>query len=163
MFDAIGGVEQSQLPDGAAAHHNYNGRIAKSGHYAGMYLGNPDIDFVKLAKSPSVKGEKVESAADFESALKRGIAATRDDKPYPVEVAMALVAGAGGSRRGMRRSTWRRSGSGACERMLSSAINRNRRSGIRNPLLYVRGFRNCFSIRATMRRSPRFQSGARSM
>ncbi len=75
------------------AYHNYNGRMAKSGHYAGMYLGNPDIDFVKLAESQSVKGEKAASAADFEAALKRGIAATRDGKPYLVEVATARVGG----------------------------------------------------------------------
>ena len=75
------------------AYHNYNGRMAKSGHYAGMYLGDPDIDFVKLAESQSVKGEKVATAADLESALKRGIAATRDGKPYLVEVATARVGG----------------------------------------------------------------------
>jgi thiamine pyrophosphate-dependent acetolactate synthase large subunit-like protein len=75
------------------AYHNYNGRMAKSGHYAGMYLGDPNIDFVKLAESQSVKGEKVATAADFESALKRGIAATRDGKPYLVEVATARVGG----------------------------------------------------------------------
>jgi thiamine pyrophosphate-dependent acetolactate synthase large subunit-like protein len=75
------------------AYHNYNGRMAKSGHYAGMYLGNPDIDFVKLAESQGVKGEKAASAADFESALKRGIAATREGKPYVVEVATARVGG----------------------------------------------------------------------
>jgi thiamine pyrophosphate-dependent acetolactate synthase large subunit-like protein len=75
------------------AYHNYSGRMAKSGHYAGMYLGDPDIDFVKLAGSQSVQGEKAASAADFESALKRGIAATRDGKPYLVEVATARVGG----------------------------------------------------------------------
>jgi benzoylformate decarboxylase len=75
------------------AYHNYRGRMAKSGHYAGMYLGDPDIDFVKLAESQGVKGEKAASAADFESALKRGIAATREGKPYVVEVATARVGG----------------------------------------------------------------------
>ncbi len=75
------------------AYHNYSGRMAKSGHYAGMYLGDPDIDFVKLAESQSVKGEKVASAGDLESALKRGIAATRDGKPYLVEVATARIGG----------------------------------------------------------------------
>ena len=41
---------------------NYKGRMAASGHYAGMYLGDPDIDFAKLAESQGVKGEKVETA-----------------------------------------------------------------------------------------------------
>jgi benzoylformate decarboxylase len=75
------------------AYHNYAGRMAKSGHYAGMYLGDPDIDFVKLAESQGVKGEKVTTASDLESALKRGIAATRDGKPYLVEVATARIGG----------------------------------------------------------------------
>jgi thiamine pyrophosphate-dependent acetolactate synthase large subunit-like protein len=75
------------------AYHGYNGRMAKSGHYAGMYLGDPDIDFVKLAESQSVAGEKVASASALESALQRGIAATRDGKPYLVEVATARVGG----------------------------------------------------------------------
>jgi thiamine pyrophosphate-dependent acetolactate synthase large subunit-like protein len=48
---------------------------------------------VKLAESQSVKGEKVGTAADLESALKRGINATRDGKPYLVEVATARVGG----------------------------------------------------------------------
>ncbi|HTM48147.1 MAG TPA: thiamine pyrophosphate-binding protein [Bryobacteraceae bacterium] len=75
------------------AYHNYNGRMAKSGHYAGMYLGDPDIDFVKLAESQGVQGEKAAAAADLESALKRGIAATRNGKPYLIEVATARVGG----------------------------------------------------------------------
>jgi thiamine pyrophosphate-dependent acetolactate synthase large subunit-like protein len=58
-----------------------------------MYLGDPDIDFVKLAESQSVAGERVATAASLESALKRGIAATRDGKPYLVEVATARVGG----------------------------------------------------------------------
>jgi thiamine pyrophosphate-dependent acetolactate synthase large subunit-like protein len=75
------------------AYHSYAGRMAKSGHYAGMYLGDPDIDFVQLAGSQGVRGEKAASAGDFEAALKRGIAATRDGKPYLVEVATARVGG----------------------------------------------------------------------
>src|SRR5262249_49969793 len=30
------------------AYHNYKGKMATTGHYAGMYLGDPEIDFVKL-------------------------------------------------------------------------------------------------------------------
>ena len=75
------------------AYHSYNGRMAKSGHYAGMYLGDPDIDFAKLAESQGVKGEKVANSADLEAALKRGIKATRDGKPYLVEVAISRLGG----------------------------------------------------------------------
>ncbi len=75
------------------AYHNYNGRMAKSGHYAGMYLGNPDIDFVKLAASQGVGGEKVATPAGLEPALRRAIAATRDGKPYLLDVATARTGG----------------------------------------------------------------------
>ena len=75
------------------AYHGYAGRMARTGHYAGMYLGDPDIDFVKLAESHSVKGEKAATAAEFEAALKRGAEATRDGKPYLVEVATARYGG----------------------------------------------------------------------
>jgi benzoylformate decarboxylase len=75
------------------AYHDYKGRMASSGHYAGMYLGDPDIDFVKLAESQGVRGEKVAAPADLAPALKRGIAATRDGKPYLLDVATARYGG----------------------------------------------------------------------
>jgi benzoylformate decarboxylase len=75
------------------AYHELHGRMAASGHYAGMYLGDPEIDFAKLAESQGVKGEKVRNAADLEAALKRGIAATRDGKPYLLDVAIARYGG----------------------------------------------------------------------
>jgi thiamine pyrophosphate-dependent acetolactate synthase large subunit-like protein len=71
------------------AQDRYQGRIAASGHYPGMFLGDPDIDFVKLAESEGVSGERVTSGSDLEAALKRGIACTRDGRPYLVEVAVA--------------------------------------------------------------------------
>ncbi len=71
------------------AQDDYKGRMASSGHYAGMYLGDPDIDFVKLAESQGVKAERVTRGSELEAALQRGIAATRDGKPYVVEVIVA--------------------------------------------------------------------------
>jgi thiamine pyrophosphate-dependent acetolactate synthase large subunit-like protein len=73
--------------------------MAASGHYAGMYLGDPDIDFAELAESQGVAGEKVQDGGSLEAALKRGIAATRGGKPYLVEVAISRL-GAGAD------STW---------------------------------------------------------
>ena len=75
------------------AYDAYKGRMAETGHYCGMYLGDPDIDFVKLAESQGVHGEKASNAAELEPALKRGIAATRDGRPYLVEVATARYGG----------------------------------------------------------------------
>ena len=81
------------------AQDSYHGRMASTGRYPGMYLGDPDIDFVRLAESEGVKGERVTAGSGLESALKRGIAATRDGKPYLVEVEVARY-GAGAD------STW---------------------------------------------------------
>jgi hypothetical protein len=33
--------------------------MKETGHYHGLYIGDPEIDFVKLADSQGVKGEKV--------------------------------------------------------------------------------------------------------
>ena len=67
----------------------YQGRIANNKHYLGMYLGDPDIDFVKLAESQGLKGERVFTGPELESALKRGIAVTRNGKPYLIEAVIA--------------------------------------------------------------------------
>jgi benzoylformate decarboxylase len=71
----------------------YQGRMASSGRYPGMYLGDPDIDFVQLAASQGVGGERVEKGSQIEAALKRGMAANRDGKPYLVEVVVACYGG----------------------------------------------------------------------
>lgn len=75
------------------AYHNYKGKMASTGHYSGMYLGDPDIDFVKLAESQGVLGEKVTASDQIEPALQRGIAATREGRPYVVEVVVACYGG----------------------------------------------------------------------
>ena len=73
--------------------HRYGGKMAASGQYAGMYLGEPDIDFVKLAESQGVKGERASTAGELEAALKRGIQATRDGNPYIVDAQISRIGG----------------------------------------------------------------------
>jgi benzoylformate decarboxylase len=75
------------------AYHGYQGEMAASGHYVGMYLGDPDIDFAKLAESQGVPGEKVERARELEGALRRGIEATRAGAPYLVDVVIDRYGG----------------------------------------------------------------------
>jgi benzoylformate decarboxylase len=70
-------------------YHGYKGRMAARGHYAATYLGEPDIDFVALAGSQGVSGEKVEHLEQLKPALERGKDATREGKPYLIEVATA--------------------------------------------------------------------------
>lgn len=71
--------------------HRYAGRMAATGQYAGMYLGDPDIDFVQLAASQGVAGERARTAAELEAALKRGIQRTKDGQPYVVEAMIRRI------------------------------------------------------------------------
>jgi thiamine pyrophosphate-dependent acetolactate synthase large subunit-like protein len=79
------------------AYYAYKGKMATSDHYAGMYLGSPNIDFVKLAESQGVSGERVENVGQLDAALKRGVRATRDGKPYVLDVEIARYGGGAGS------------------------------------------------------------------
>ncbi len=87
----------------------YTKRMAETGHYHGMYLGDPEIDFVKLAESQGVHGERVTEPGDIAGALKRGIQATRNGNPYLVEVVISRV-GTGAE------STWHQKFNLAAER-----------------------------------------------
>ncbi len=79
--------------------HRYNGQMAATGKYAGMYLGDPDIDFVQLAASQGVKGERASTPAELVAALERGMQVTNGGEPYMVEAVIRRI-GAGAD------STW---------------------------------------------------------
>ena len=49
------------------------------------YLGDPDVDFVKIAEAFHVKGEAISSPSEVGPALKRAISTTRDGEPYLIE------------------------------------------------------------------------------
>lgn len=75
----------------------FDGKMAKADHYAGLHLGNPYIDYVGLAKSQGVEGEKATTAAEFGEAIKRGIAATRAGGPYLIDATIRQIGGGAGS------------------------------------------------------------------
>jgi thiamine pyrophosphate-dependent acetolactate synthase large subunit-like protein len=75
------------------SYHRYQRKMASSGHYVGMYLGDPDIDFVKLAESQGVPGERVGKGHELEAALRRGMDATRSGSPYLVDIETARYGG----------------------------------------------------------------------
>lgn len=70
-------------------YHGYQGRMAAKGRYAATYLGEPNIDFVALAESQGVSGEKVDNPRQLEPALQRAKAITNEGRPYLIEVATA--------------------------------------------------------------------------
>ena len=71
--------------------HRYSGTMAATGKYAGMYLGDPDIDFVQLAASQGVKGERATTPAELERALKRGMEVCKAGEPYLVEAVIRRI------------------------------------------------------------------------
>lgn len=71
----------------------YNKRMTATDRFPGLYLGDPDIDFVKLAESQGVKGQRVTSASEMSAALKRGTAETRAGSPYVIEVVVSRIGG----------------------------------------------------------------------
>ncbi len=83
------------------AFHRYGGRMAATGHYHGMYLGDPEIDFVGLAASQGVPGRRVTSASEVADGLREGINETKNGRPYLLEIVVDRM-GAGAE------STWYR-------------------------------------------------------
>ena len=75
------------------AYVRYGGKMKNANQYTGMYLGDPDIDFVQLAKSQGLDGVTVENSADLRPALKRGIAATREGTPFLIDVRVTRTGG----------------------------------------------------------------------
>jgi thiamine pyrophosphate-dependent acetolactate synthase large subunit-like protein len=61
------------------------GRQAQTGKDMLSYLGDPDVDFVKLAAAFGVPGEQVGSPDQIKPAMKRAAKAAQDGKPYLIE------------------------------------------------------------------------------
>ena len=65
-------------------------RMVREGKDPGIFLNSPATDYVGLARSQGVDGERVTEPQDLEAALKRGVErTTRDNKPYLIDVALA--------------------------------------------------------------------------
>lgn len=77
----------------------FGGEMEKQNKYPEVYLGDPDIDFVMLAKSQGIEGMRVEEPHELEAALRRGADATAAGEPYLLDVRVSTV-GAGAD------STW---------------------------------------------------------
>jgi benzoylformate decarboxylase len=53
------------------------------------YLGNPDVEFSQLAAAYGIRGERVGNPAELKPALQRAISATREGRPYLLDVLIA--------------------------------------------------------------------------
>jgi len=64
----------------------YRGRIYETGRYIGVNIGNPDINYVKLAGAYGIEGERVTEPGKLAAALRRCKRAMQDGRPYVVDV-----------------------------------------------------------------------------
>jgi benzoylformate decarboxylase len=77
----------------------FGGEMAKQNKYPEVFLGDPEIDFVMLAKSQGVNGMHVREPQELEAALRRGAEVIAGGEPYLLDIHIANV-GAGAD------STW---------------------------------------------------------
>ena len=62
-----------------------DGRQAETGKDMLSYLGDPDVDFVKLAQSFGVPGEQVVTPDQIKPAMQRAARAAQEGKPYLID------------------------------------------------------------------------------
>ena len=65
---------------------NYGGKQFQTGRDMACYLGDPDVDFAKLASAFGVEGEIVAEASALRAALERAKRANVDGRPYLLDV-----------------------------------------------------------------------------
>ncbi len=71
--------------------HTFGGEMAKQKKYPEVYLGDPEIDFVMLAKAQGIEGAAVREPQAIEAALRRGVDAMNAGEPYLLDVRVATV------------------------------------------------------------------------
>src|SRR5262245_10837903 len=71
--------------------HTFGGEMAKQKKYPEVYLGDPEIDFVMLAKAQGIQGAAVREPQALEAALRRGVEAISAGEPYLLDVRVATV------------------------------------------------------------------------
>jgi benzoylformate decarboxylase len=62
------------------------GRMAQAKKDLVNYLGNPDVNFSRAAEAFGVKAEFVKDPTELKGALKRAVAATREGRPYLLDL-----------------------------------------------------------------------------
>src|SRR5207244_13348496 len=71
-----------------------NAKMFREDKYPGLWLSNPMVDYVGLARSQGVDGEAVTSPKDLEAALRRGMEKiTRENRPYLIDVSVQREGG----------------------------------------------------------------------
>jgi acetolactate synthase-1/2/3 large subunit len=69
-----------------ARNSNGGGRLFEAGKDYNGYLGDPDVDFARIAEAYSLKGEKVSTASELAPALQRALRSMRDGKAVLLDI-----------------------------------------------------------------------------
>ncbi len=64
------------------------GKQAKFNKDMSAYMGNPDINFVKIGEAYGIQGSFSRDVSELQTALKRAIQTTRDGKPYIIDASI---------------------------------------------------------------------------
>jgi benzoylformate decarboxylase len=62
------------------------GRAAKAGRDYVCYLGDPDVDFTRLAAAYNIPGAVVENTDQLESAIRKGLNTLKEGRPFVLDV-----------------------------------------------------------------------------
>ena len=65
------------------------GRQFQTGRELTSYLGDPKVDFSKIAEGYAIKGEKVKDPRDLAAGLQRALNTMKDGRPYLLDVEVA--------------------------------------------------------------------------
>jgi thiamine pyrophosphate-dependent acetolactate synthase large subunit-like protein len=79
------------VAQGVRNFHTFGGEMAKQKKYPEVYLGDPEIDFVMLAKAQGIEGTAVREPQAIEAALRRGADAINAGEPYLLDIRVATV------------------------------------------------------------------------
>ena len=69
-----------------ARNMNGGGRLFEAGRDYNGYLGDPNVDFAKIAEAYNLRGEKVKTVSELVPALERALRSMRDGKAVLLDI-----------------------------------------------------------------------------
>jgi benzoylformate decarboxylase len=72
----------------------YHGKMAQTDRYPTLFLGDPEIDFVKLSEAQGISSTKATTAGELEQALERGIHSTKEGRPFVIDARIRCIGAA---------------------------------------------------------------------
>jgi acetolactate synthase I/II/III large subunit len=68
---------------------SFGGEQFRLRHDMTSYLGDPNVDFTKVAGAYGIRGEKIRNAGELTAAIREGLRSVRDGKPFLLDIEMA--------------------------------------------------------------------------